>query len=369
MSTGFQVNVISSASNVFSNAFLTNVVASTSVLAGYESALPVTQTVMSGFNGATVSYPLFDGSNIVDNGTSSPYTLSSPPNTTSVAKFTNATLPTITVASPLPKPVFPNAQVVVRWRGAFSSPVDATSTEQYLVNPAYSEPTLTTDDLDSFVSEVYRYLSSYDPTDPTVGIHPGGGNFFNPDVAVGAADLQVYSGRLVYPSTDFSASAIRPVQSLGAGSNYAAVHTADAANTKRRWIRAFDTGIARNTGKIQLTGLASSSFAASNTIDLTEVTDHPNGAIVQIKIPGLTGWLDLGRSDGTPDNDKTQDFRGCKVGVVESGGVTTVTFSTGGSMTSPNSGGKYLLFVRVTFIKNGVGDGLSAQSIQWLPPI
>jgi hypothetical protein len=364
-STAFQVNVLSTAANVFSNSFLTNISASSSVPVGYESALPVVQAIMDQFNGTLWSYPLFDGSNVVDNVGSLAFSLSNPPDPTSVARFSNATQTAFTVVSPIPKPVYPNAQVVVRWRGAFSSAADLTSSERYLVNPAYNESTLTTDVKESFVSESYRYISSYSAPSDSVPIHPAGGDVFDSTGTIASGALQVYSGRVVYPTTNFSASQFKPTQT---SRDYSAIYSADGANTKRRYIRAFNTGIARNTGKILLTGLSAASFNAANTPDPNEITDHTGGAIVQIKVPGATGWLDLGRSDGTPDNNKTLDFRGCKVGVLESGGVTTVTYSTGGTMTAPNSEGKYLLFVRVTLIKNGTGENLTLQGIDWATP-
>jgi len=365
-STTFRVNVSSTAGNVFSNSFLTNTVASASVPAGFESALPIVQAVMSGFNGATQSFPLFDGSNVVNNSGGSPFTLVNPPDTSAVALFSNATQTALTVVSPLPKPVYPYAQVVVRWRGSFSNYVDATSTERYLVDPAYAEATLTTETKDSFVKENYRYVSSYTASLASAPIIPQGADVFGSTYAVSSADLQLYSGRLVYPTVNFNASSIRPVQD--ASRDYSATYAGDPSGTKRRYVRAFNTGIARNAGKIQLTGLTAAAFTATIAIDPNELTDHAGGAIVQIKVPGVTGWLDLGRSDGVPDNDKTQNFRGCKVGVVEAGGVTTVTYSTGSAMTQPNSEGKFILFVRVTLIKNGTGETLSVQAVDWLPP-
>ena len=362
-SSGLQLNITSTAANVFSNSFLTNIGASASVPSGFESALPVVQALLGNFNGPAISYPLFDGSNVTNNVGGAAFTLANPPDPTSVAKYTNATQSTILVGSPVPKPAFPAATAVIRWRGSFTGPVDITSTEQYLVGPAITEPTLSTDVRDSFVAESYRFPATYIPGATT--IKPTGGNIFDSVNALATGELQVLSGRLVYPTLNFSAAQYRPVQ---ASRDYSALYTADAASTKRRWIRAFDTGIARNTGKIQLTGLASAAFNAANTPDINEIADHTGGAIVQIMVPGGTGWLDLGRSDGTPDNNKTLDFRGCKVSVVEGGGVTTVTYSTGGTTTAPNSEGKYLLFVRVTLIKNGTGETLNVQDIQWLPP-
>lgn len=356
-SLGFQVNITSTITNLFQNSYLTNTTSSVSVPAGFESALPPAQVIMSEFGGAITSYPLYDASpsRIVDNGSGLAYTLGSPPALGSTARFQHATHPTGTGAA---EPTYPYSLAYVRWRGAFSANVDVPSTEKYLYNSGFSA--FNSETIERFCSETYRYVGSFG-AGGSVPIIPAGGDDFDSTVSIPAGELQVQSGRLVYPTVDFTAADYRPVN---AGRNYATVFSGDAANAKRRYIRAFNTGIARNTGRLRVTGLAFSAFDAGiAAVDPTEVADHPGGAVIQIKVPGSTGWLDLGRADGVPDLNKATDFRGCRTGIA--GDI--YSFNTG-SFTADNGSGKFLIFVRVTFIKNGVGHTLSIQEIEWLAP-
>ena len=357
-SFNLQINILSTINNLFQNSYLTNTVTSVSVPTGFTSALAPASIVMSEFGGPTTDYQLYDAApaRIVDNVSTVAYTLVSPPALASVARFTH---PTHAVATGSAAPTYPYSRVTVRWRGAFSSNVDVVSTEQYLYNTQFTG--VATNTQDSFTSENYRHVASFAASSATTPILPGGGNAYDSSVSIPSGELQVYAGRLVYPSVDFTAAAFRPTN---ASRNYAAVLSGDAGNTKRRWVRAFDTGIARNTGRLRISALAFSAFNAGiAAVDPAEITDHTGGAIVQIKVPGATGWLDLGRADGVPDTNKALDFRGCRTATVGD----TYSFNTG-SFTSDNGSGLFLLFVRITFIKNGPGQALFTDEVQWLPP-
>jgi hypothetical protein len=74
--------------------------------------------------------------------------------------------------------------------------------------------------------------------------------------------------------------------------------------------------------------------------------------------------LDLGRPKGDPDL-ATTDFRGCSTGT--SGPDVTVSYDTT-SFTVDNGFGDFLIFVRVSLIKNGTGETLDLQEVEWLPP-
>lgn len=363
-SVGLQINILGTIEDLFENSYLTNATASASVLAGFESTTDPVEVRLQAFNGSSVGYPLYDAApaRLLNNATGLAFTKNvAPPQTTSVARIEHATHPLTGVVAPI-EPVFPHANVVVRWRGAFAAPVDVTSTEQYLFNVGFTG--LSTATLEHFCSEEFRYLTTHLASNPSVPIPPSGGTVFNSATALAANDgiLQVHSGRLVYPGTNFNAAAYRPAQA--AGRDYATVRSGDAANHKRRYLRAFNTGIARNTGRLRITGLAFSAFDTGILpVDPAEITDHPGGAIVQIRVPGGTGWLDLGRANGLPDLTKTNDFTGCRTGT--SGDI--YSFDTG-AFTTPNGSGAFVLFVRITFIKNGTGENLSVQEIEWLPP-
>lgn len=357
-STGFQINLLSTVNNLFQNSYLTNSVASVSVPAGFTSSDPIAEVLMGEFGGATTSYQLFDASpaRVVNDAGGAPFSLVSPPALGAVARFAHTTHPTATAPA---EPTFPYSRPTVRWKGAFAGDLDTLTTERYLFNTGFSGFDSTT--LEPFCSETYRYVGSYAASTASAPILPAGGDDYNSTVSLPAGELQVQAGRLVYPSENFTSAVYYPVN---AGRNYATILAGDALNTKRRYIRAFDTGIARNTGRLRITGVAFSDFEAGVSVDPGEITDHTGGMVVQIKVPGATGWLDLGRDSGAPDLDKSQDFRGCLTGA--SGDV--YSFDTG-SFTSDNGSGVFLLFVRVTLIKNGVGQTLNVQEIEWLPPV
>jgi len=129
------------------------------------------------------------------------------------------------------------------------------------------------------------------------------------DLALGSHiqnELQVLDGKLVYPQTNFTAG----YYPSNGQQNYATLFAADVANTIRWYTRLIDTQSPANSGKIRIKGISDSAFAAGvYTGDL--VADHSGGAVVLMKVPGVTGWLDLGRYDGDPNSDKTQDYYGC----------------------------------------------------------
>jgi hypothetical protein len=357
-STGFQVNLLSTVNNLFQNSYLTNSVASVSVPAGFTSSDPIAEVLMGEFGGVTTPYQLFDASpaRVVNDAGGAPFSLVSPPALGSVARFVHATHPTATAPA---EPTFPYSRPTIRWKGAFAGDLDTLTTERYLFNTGFSGFDSTT--LEPFCSETYRYVGSYAASTASAPMLPAGGDDYNSTVSLPAGELQVQAGRLVYPSENFTSAVYYPAN---AGRNYATILAGDALNTKRRYIRAFDTGIARNTGRLRITGVAFADFEAGVSVDPGEITDHTGGMVVQIKVPGATGWLDLGRDSGAPDLDKSQDFRGCLTGA--SGDV--YSFDTG-SFTSDNGSGVFLLFVRVTLIKNGVGQTLNVQEIEWLPPV
>lgn len=355
-------NITATAVNLFYSSYYTNSTASASVPVGFESTVTPVQVDVTDFGSTIANVPLYDASpaHIVDDGTGLGFTLGSPPSTSAVARYQDSAF-AATYAS-LAEPVWPQATIRLRWQATFSGMVTQTSTQSYLfVNPA-EEPS--TETFESFNTETYRYISSYAASTPAVPVIPAGGNIYNSAALLASSDgnAQVVQGRIIYPQTDFSSGLlIRPAT---ASANYFTVQGGDPGNHKRRYVRAFNTGIPRNTGRLRIIGLAFSAFDAGlNIIDPLEVSDHTGGAIVQIKVPGSTGWLDLGRANGVPDLNKAADFRGCRTGIVGD----TYSFDTG-SFTADNGSGKFLLFVRVTFIKGVAGLALSCRSIEWLPP-
>jgi hypothetical protein len=247
----------------------------------------------------------------------------------------------------------------------YQQTVYSDSSFRYLFNSYYQVGTTTsTDTFEPFNDEKYRYndIALITPTKP---IEPAGGDDFNSTTIFVSDDgkLQICGGRLIYPSEDYSSGLYLP-----AGPDYATVKAGDSINHHRVFVRAFDTGMARNTGRIRLRKLEQGHFESS-TVYYGNDSDHPNFAIVEIKVPGLTGWLDLGRDKGNPDLT-TADGRGCRTAVEVSGSDVTVTYDTT-EYTATNStanGDKYLLFVRVTLMNNGSGPTYYAEEIEWLAP-
>lgn len=356
-------DITATAVNLFVSSYYTNAASSVSVPVGFESTVAPVQVDVADF-GATsiINIPLYDASpsRIVNDGTGLGYSLVSPPNSIHVARYEDTALPAPFVS--LAEPVWPLAQIRLRWQGTFTGQVVQQSVQSYLfVNPSL-EPS--TETFESFNTETYRYISSFTASSPSVPVTPAGGNIYNSGALLASDDgnAQVVQGRVVYPKTDYSSGLlILPVTASG---NYFTVQGGDTGSHKRRYVRAFNTGIPRNTGRLRIIGLAFADFDAGlNPVDPTEVADHPGGAIVQIKVPGSTGWLDLGRADGVPDLSKVSDFRGCRTGI----NADTYSFDTG-SFTADNGSGKFLLFVRITYIKGVAGLALSCRSIEWLPP-
>jgi hypothetical protein len=352
-STGLQFNITATATNLFANSYFTNSVASVSVPAGFESPNPPVHADLTDFGGVNHAYQLYDEPTprILNHTSGNPYTLVAPPATSDTARFQHPTQPVGGSAAAAP---YPYGQVKVRFNTPFAAAAQITDSKLYLYNTLGLTGSSTTSE--SFSDERYRYPNSFTiiAASPMLPAAPYDSNT---SLATLVDELQVYSGRLVYPSVNFSLAAYQP----SGNPDYATVLSSDSANRKRRYQRVFNTGIARNTGTLTIVGLAFSAFQTSGAIDSNELTDHPGGAIVQIKVPGQTGWLDLGRAKGDPDLT-TADFRGCRTGISGS----SYTYDTT-AFTAPNGSGEYLIIVRVTFIKNGVGQALSCDSITWSP--
>lgn len=213
--------------------------------------------------------------------------------------------------------------------------------------------------VEKFVDESYRYSATAVPVQ-TSRIKPTGGDVFDSTSSLTATptDLQVVGSRLVYPHTDFSTAS--PV-----GPNYSVIPAVDGLNHLRRYTRAFNTGVARNTGKLRIRGLAQAAFTVDAPFDGAETTGHlTGGAIIQVKVPNQTGWLDIGRPSGDPAL-ATTDFYGCAATFTTSGSDVFVTFQTGFVFTADNGQGEFPLFVRVSFLNNPAGLALSLDELEW----
>lgn len=346
---------------LFNNSYLTGSVANANIATGFESTSDPIRVNFSDFGGTFQRVPYYD---LRENGIPGNYSPVNAPQIADVAEYINAALAIVSPSSASPTDGY--GLLRGELRDAFNAVVNFNDTLRYLFNsyPQSGGSTAATDVLETFADEKYRYVSTFTASSPAVPILPSGGDDFDSTTVLVATgpDLQVVGHQLVYPHDDFSAASYRPV----AQPDYAAVLAGDAASHIRRYVRAFDTGIARNTGKLRIRGLTFTSWSSPGAYTGNEVTDHTGGAIVQIKVPGSTGWLDLGRPKGDPDL-LTTDFRGCRTALSGSGTDFTATYDTT-AFTANNGSGQFLLFVRVSLIKNGTGQTLAFDDITWLTP-
>lgn len=348
------------AANLFADSYVTGTLASPPDLpVGFESTFDPMAVNMDDFGGQTVAVPYYDmqdaalppGSN---------YDVTTPPGTGDVGQYLNSSL---SIGAPTPHtPYGGGAQL----RMQLTTPFTSTSygdPVRYLFNsyPQSGPTTESTPTYEPFTDEKYRFVSTYNGNDPTKPLDPTG----DPDDFNSAAvfltdgpDLQVVGDELVYPKQNYTAG----YKPLGQP-DYAAVLASDSGAVLRRHVRAFDTGIARNTGKLRIRGIAFSSLEATAPFDGGEQTGHLGGCIVQVKVPGKTGWLDLGRPKGDPGVG-TLDYYGCRTAISGSGFDFTYTFDTT-QYTQDNGSGEFLLFVRVTLLKNGTGETLEIDDIEW----
>lgn len=344
------------------NSYLTGSVANPNVATGFESLLDPIQINLGDFGASTVKVPYYD---LRKNGVPPNYSPTNAPQLGDTIQYLNASLTPVFAGSA--SPVDGYGLLRAELTDAFNPVVTYDDTaKRYLFNsyPQTGGSTAATETFEAFTDEKYRYVSNYSGAVPTAPLIPAGPDDFNSTTTFVASgvDLQVVGHQLVYPHDNFSAATYRPV----AQPDYAAVLAADPASHIRRYVRAFNTGIARNTGKLRIQGLAYTDWASTGLYTGNEATDHPGGAIVQVRVPGQTGWLDVGRPLGDPSL-LGSDGHGCGVSVTGSGSDWTVTFNTT-AYTGDNGTGDFPLFVRVSLIKNGVGQTLAVDDIEWLPP-
>jgi hypothetical protein len=259
--------------------------------------------------------------------------------------------------------------------------VTVTDTKKYLYNgyPQSGGSTASTTTLEKFFDEKFRVDTTHTPLANDT-LPPSGGAIYSSSTALVVdsggpttpkTSLQVVGGQLIYPQTDFSAAAFSPT-----GPNYNAVFLGDAVNSIRKYIRAFDTGIPRSTGRFRIKGLHLANFQASGALSGT-FADHTGHVVILLQIPGQTGLLDLGRVKGDPDLSFTTDARGCLTGVDTTGPDDIFSYDMTLS-TGDNGAGNFPIYMTIAYVKDsaistppgaGVVENIHVSEIEWLPPL
>jgi len=212
-----------------------------------------------------------------------------------------------------------NLRVTVVPRSPYGSHPSQISVSNNMLLNTYSN--YATDLVENFVDENYRLPDNDGSAYPSnYNVIPGSrtGNWSSSVILTnGSGETQVYNGSLLYPTINFS-SGYFPVQPA----NYSSF------SGDKVYLRSFYKVLAMSSGTLTFTGL--------NLSDIEAAGD----AKIEIKLPSLTGWLDLG---------KPYDF-GTFTGIDGDGCRTSASGSdfgwTSGSFSTAASG--YMIIVRVT---------------------
>ena len=365
--TTLQFNLTLSANNLFNNSFETGSVDNPpDVPAQFHSVEDPMVVVFTDFGGTPQQVPYYD---LHPAGPNPNYTHLNSPQPADIGEYVNPTLaiPTPTAAF-TPDNSIGYSTLFADFFKAFTSAGPITdASKKYLYNtfPATGGSSgSSTSVFEGFVDELHRYVSTHTPVGADT-IVPTGGNIYNSatSLTVDTNSSQIITNNLVYPQTDLSAAAFYPT-----GPDYSGLPGGDGVNHLRRHLRAFDTGIPRNTGTLRIRFLsgfgAQSAFTVDASYDGTETTGHiTGGMIIQVMVPGVTGWLDIGRAYGDP-GVATLDFYGCSTGVSVVGPDIFVTFQTT-AFTANNGSGEFPLFVRVSLLNNAAGRALRLDELGW----
>jgi hypothetical protein len=284
--------------------YLTGTLTNTNVPAGFQSLLPPVQIDYTAFNGAVTNVPYYQLKRQSD-GTL--FSLTNAPQSTDVATYTAAGS---TVGSAVYTPPYTgSAPITIRVNSPFAAQVVGTTTSQLSYNnyPQSGSLTKSTATSEPFLDEKYRYNSLVTLTSNNKRIVPVGGDIYLSSTAIvadtsgslfGSTEpkraLQVVGGQVVYPHIDYSSGY------LPGGPNYATVFSSDVAAAGpnaigRAYVRAFDTGQPRTSGRFRIRGVSMANIAYGSGTGVY-TADQPGKMRVQIRVPGTTGWLNLGRN-------------------------------------------------------------------------
>jgi len=212
-------------------------------------------------------------------------------------------------------------------RDPWSSVTASTTKYKNLYNTYGNE---STDTFENFTDEIYRLPpGDYDSVPASI---TGQWDSTQP---LTDGNAQVFCDKLVYPTLDFSDGTWRPVQN--AGTNYSTF------SGDQLYFRAMrDLSTPHNSGSLSIEG----------------ITWDRVGSDVELylKLPGQTGWLDLGR-DYNAATFSGADGDGCMTGYSQSGDVLTINWSSGYFSTA---GSGYMYVLKIV-LKNA---GVEIKSLQ-----
>lgn len=363
-----QFDVTLASNNLFNNSFETGSAPNPPLVPlQFNSVNNPMELIFTDFGGSAREIPYYD---LRKQGIPPNYSNVNTPLTADIGEFINATTAIPAAASFFtPNNTLGYSILSALFHKPFVGGSGSDSSKRYLYNTfpaAAGAGGSATTTFEAFVDEHFRYTSTHAPI-ATDTIVPAGGNIYNSatSLSVDTNSSQIITNNLTYPQVNWSAAIFFPAGSP----DYSGLPGADGANHLRRHLRAFNTGIARNTGKLRLRFSigGQASFTTDAAYNGVEDTGHiTGGMIVQVKVPGVTGWLDLGRDLGDPGL-ATLDFYGCSTGVLVSGPNVTVSFQTTAS-TANNGSGEFPLFVRVSLLNNVAGLAIWLDEVEWLPP-
>ena len=178
-----------------------------------------------------------------------------------------------------------------------------------------------TDLREDFVDEVYRLpIADYDNI-------PSIYNQWDSTQPLGLKDLLVFNNSLVYPETNFTK--YKPINTV----NYS------TASGARSYIRAFKDSNPHNNGKLVIDGF----YNADPNIK------------VEIKLPGLTGWMSLNNKYNVADFTGADDD-GCLVS------NKTINYEwTSGEFSTANS--NYIVLIKITMYQST--NSISSIRMEW----
>jgi hypothetical protein len=369
--TGFQFDLSTTINNLWNDSYDTGVTSSAPhIPAQFTSAFAPLRFVFSDFGGSVTDIPYYM---MRKQGTLVYYSSTNAPQPSDVAEYVGNNVAIFgATANFTPNNATGYSSLRADYHKLFTSNLGVVDlSRKYLYNTfpaAGGVPGSSTPTFEGYVDEHYRYRTLHIPSG-SEPILPAGGDVYNStqSLLVDTDSLQIIGNNLVYPQEDFSAPDFYP----SGGPNYSGLPGSDGVGHLRRHLRVFNTGLPRNTGKLRLRFLplfgGVSSFTTDAAYNGAELTGHVTGGmIIQVMVPGVTGWLDLGRALGDPGLSTT-DFFGCSTGVLVSGPDIFVSFQTT-AFTVNNGAGGYPLLVRVSMVNNAAGRGIRLSEMEWLAP-